>query len=57
MSKKLSDYDIWYKKCECGYDPGRKTEKEIKNMSIVTCWKCGKRISRDFSERALKKIA
>lgn len=45
--KTLSDYDIWYKPCEhCGYDPG-KTKKN-------SCWKCGRRIHRDYSERALK---
>lgn len=46
----LGDYDIWYKPCShCGYDTGKSSTLEER------CWKCGRRISRDYSERALKK--
>jgi len=45
---KLGDYDIWYKPCaNCGFDSARKSKKDNK------CWKCGRRIDRDFSNRAL----
>jgi len=44
---KLSDYDIWFKPCEkCGYDPG--------NSRSNRCWKCGRIVHRDYSDRALK---
>ena len=47
---KLSDYNRWFKPCSnCGYDTG-KTSKE----SPAKCWKCGRPIQRDYSERALK---
>lgn len=47
---KLGDYNRWFKPCEkCGYDGG----KAGKN-SINRCWKCGHRLSRDYSDRALK---
>lgn len=47
---KLGDYDRWFKSCEkCGLDSGKKTAN-CKN----TCWKCGNRLHRDYSERALK---
>lgn len=47
---KLSDYNIYYKPCEkCGYDTAAATKK-----TKPTCWKCGWRISRDYSDRALK---
>ena len=47
FSHTLGDYDRWYKKCEnCGYDPGKSNENR--------CWKCGRLVHRDFSERALK---
>lgn len=50
---KLKDYDVYYKPCvKCGYDPGKST---LPKNNIKTCWKCGNRISRDYSERALKK--
>ena len=50
MSKKLGDYDIWFKPCaHCGYDTGKATSK-TKNR----CWKCGRKIDRDYSIRALK---
>lgn len=49
MTKKLGDYDIWYRQCtKCGYDPGRSSNHR------ESCWKCGNRVYRDFSERALK---
>lgn len=48
----LKDYDIWYKPCErCGYDTG----KCPKTMPNKTCWQCGNRVKRDFTDRALKK--
>ena len=47
---RLSDYDVWYKKCEnCGYDTGKSTK-----ASRDRCWKCGRRINRDYSDRALR---
>lgn len=50
MSYKMKDYDVWYQVCEnCGYDTAKSTTKS-KNQ----CWKCGRRIMRDFSDRALK---
>lgn len=43
---KLGDFDVWYKVCEnCGYDTAK---------SEPRCWKCGRKISRDYSDRALK---
>ncbi len=46
----IGDYDVWYKPCEkCGYDTARSTKK-----SEPRCWKCGGRIQRDYSARALK---
>jgi predicted nucleic acid-binding Zn ribbon protein len=51
--RRLGDYDIWYKPCEnCGYD----TAKSREFKDTPRCWRCGGRIRRDFSERALKKI-
>lgn len=48
----LGDYDIWYKPCvHCGYDTG----KSDKLGTYPRCWKCGRQIFRDWSERALKK--
>ena len=50
MSYTLGDYDVWYKPCsKCGYDTARSTER-----SKPRCWKCGNRIARDYSDRALK---
>lgn len=47
----LGDYDRWFKPCEnCGYDTGKASEK-----SEARCWKCGRPIQRDYSERALKR--
>lgn len=47
--KKLGDYDIWYKPCEnCGYNTGKSTGGSNR------CWKCGRTILRDYSDRALK---
>ena len=54
MSRKLGDYDVWYKKCErCGYDTGKSTTPKDGNK---TCWKCGNYVNRDYSDRALKKV-
>lgn len=45
---KLSDFEVWHKPCElCGYDPGKGPSNR--------CWRCGARLIRDYSERALKK--
>jgi len=50
--RKLGDYDVWYKPCErCGYDNG----KCPKPMDNKKCWRCGNRVDRDFTDRALKK--
>ncbi len=47
----VGDFDVWYQPCRhCGYDPGK--SKELDNPR---CWKCGRPIQRDFSDRALKK--
>ena len=44
----LGDYDKWPEKCKhCGYDAGRSDNN--------TCWRCGQRVRRDFSDRALKR--
>lgn len=49
---KLSDYNIYYKKCDrCGYDTGKSTKPRGNRKR---CWKCGNFIDRDFSKRALK---
>jgi hypothetical protein len=49
----LGDYDIWYKPCEkCGHDTAKSTRPKEGNK---TCWKCGNGVSRDYSDRALKK--
>ncbi len=54
MSKKIGDFDIWYKKCErCGFDTGKSSEPKEGNK---TCWKCGNYVKRDWSNRALKKL-
>jgi hypothetical protein len=45
---KLGDYDRWFKPCKCGYDTAR-----ARLMGIVKCWKCGSRLERDYSDRAL----
>jgi len=48
---KLCDYDRWFKPCaNCGHDSGRKSEK-----CETRCWKCGRNLERDCSDRALKK--
>lgn len=47
---KIKDYDIWYKDCRsCGYKTGKST-----STTKAKCWKCGSRIQRDFTERALR---
>jgi len=44
----LEDFNIWYKPCKkCGFNVGKSTSS--------TCWKCGRKLRRDFSTRALKK--
>ena len=49
---KLSDYNRWFKPCKnCGYDTGNAGK-----YGKAVCWKCGRRLQRDYSERALKKI-
>ena len=51
VKHKLGDYDIWFKPCDkCGYDTAKASKKSKPN-----CWKCGRRIQRDYSDRALKK--
>lgn len=51
LAQKMGDFDRWFNPCEkCGYDAGRVGEK-----SEAKCWKCGSRLTRDYSERALKK--
>jgi len=48
--KTIGDYDIWYQPCEyCGYDTGKS-----RKLEDPRCWKCGRRIKRDYSKRALK---
>jgi len=47
----LGDYDIWYEPCKhCGYDTGKS-----RKLEYPRCWRCGRLISRDYSDRALKK--
>lgn len=49
----LGDYDVWYHPCKnCGYD----TCKTGTPLKDPRCWKCGRGISRDYSDRALKII-
>ncbi len=51
MNYKLGDFDVWYKDCvKCGFKTGKATQK-LDNR----CWKCGSRLERDFSDRAIKK--
>lgn len=46
----LGDFDVWYLPCErCGYDTAKSSKEDVKY-----CWKCGNRIYRDFTDRALK---
>lgn len=48
--RKLGHYDRWFRPCgNCGYDSGKKSYK-----CKPKCWKCGGRLYRDYSERALK---
>ncbi len=48
---KLSDFAVYYKPCEkCGYDTAKSTDK-----AKARCWRCGNRVYRDFSDRALLK--
>lgn len=47
LVRRLGDFDVWHKPCEnCGCDPGKTTKNH--------CWKCGRRVYRDFTDRALK---
>lgn len=49
--RKLGDYDIWYEPCEhCGYDTAKS-----RKLEDPRCWKCGRLIKRDYSDRALKR--
>lgn len=48
---KISDYDRWFKPCcKCGFDSAK-----VSDRSKTRCWKCGGRLARDYSDRALKK--
>ncbi len=50
---KLGDFDVWYKVCDhCGYDTAKSTKR-----SEPRCWRCGRKIYRDYSDRALKSNA
>lgn len=52
VSRKLGDYDRWFKPCaKCGFDAGKVSENTENR-----CWKCGYFLSRDYSDRALKKL-
>jgi len=47
----VGDFDVWYQPCaHCGYDTAKS-----RVLDDPRCWKCGRRIQRDFSDRALKK--
>lgn len=53
IGKTLGDYDIWYLPCKnCGYDTAKSV---LPKGEAKRCWKCGRRVSRDFTKRALKK--
>jgi len=47
---KLGDFDIWFKVCKCGFDNAKGTKR-----SSGKCWRCGSKLARDYSDRALKK--
>ncbi len=48
---KLGGYNRWFEACaKCGFDGGKACKK-----CEPKCWKCGGRLSRDYSERALKR--
>jgi ribosomal protein L37E len=48
--RRLGDFDVWYEPCShCGYDTGKS-----RKLKEPRCWKCGRPIRRDYSERALK---
>jgi len=50
--KTLNDYNYWLKPCQhCNYDGGKITSPKKGNNR---CWKCGRPVQRDFSDRALK---
>lgn len=50
VPRTMGEYDLWMKPCEkCGFDSAKISEK-----SAWKCWKCGGRLTRDFSDRALK---
>lgn len=47
----LGDFDVWYEPCKnCGYDTAKS-----RKLPDPRCWRCGSLISRDYTERALKK--
>lgn len=49
-SRPISCFDRWFKPCsKCGHDSGKFGENERNK-----CWKCGNRLIKDYSDRALK---
>jgi|SaaInlStandDraft_5_1057022.scaffolds.fasta_scaffold770073_1 transposase len=47
----LSDYDRWSKPCNhCGCDNGK-----LGKNSEFRCWKCGRKLERDYSEPCFEK--
>jgi len=54
-ARTVGDYDVWHQPCsECGTDPGKGTELRPEE-DFKRCAKCGNRLRRDFTDRALKK--
>jgi hypothetical protein len=52
LVRHLGDFDVWYLPCErCGYDAAKSSKADVKY-----CWKCGNRVYRDFTDRALKSL-
>ena len=49
---KLGDFDIWFKVCKCGFDNAKGTKR-----SSGKCWRCGSKLARDYSDRALKNMS
>ena len=46
----LGDYDRWTKPCKkCSFANGK-----LGKESELRCWKCGYRLERDYSDKALK---
>ncbi len=47
--RRMGDFECWHLPCDhCGFDPGK--------TKCNKCWKCGRRVYRDFSDRALKLV-